>query len=465
MRFADHNVRSGVAERADDGSAIQEPSRVGELLDVCASGFGFYYLTSLIVVLAAVFAVDFVPLCSQHAESKTRVDLLSGLAAWDGQWYAKIASGSYTYDPEQPSAVAFYPLYPILAGALVRATGVRTEWAMLLISHAALVATFCLLAAYVRQRVPATEDDLRGWTLLAFGLFPTTFFFRMAYTESLFMMLTLVAFLGMERGWRPVWIALVIGLTTASRSVGVALVPVFALYLWQQAGARHRSGLPAPVGREAEPPRGWVTRQSLVTRLNGRASRRWPAWPAHLAVLLPVCCCGLLAYMAFLWFVFGDPLAFVKTQTHWTERVVTLGDRVGGVFTLEPLRAVYDPDCACYWGRVPPRGNPLVNLKAANPVYFLGAVCLVGLGAWKRWLNARELVLAAGLVGIAYWFQARRGCMTGQARYVSVVFPMYLVLGHLLHRTPAPLSAALLAISGVLLAIYAMMFVSWYWFI
>jgi hypothetical protein len=440
---------------------------------VCASGFGFYYLTSLIVVVAAVFAVDFVPLCSEHWGSKTRVDLLSALAAWDGVWYGRIASEGYSYDPDQSSGVAFYPLYPMLAGALVLATGMRTEWALLLVSHGALLATFCLLAAYVRQRAPAAEDDLPGWTLLAFGLFPTTFFFRMAYTESLFVMLVLVVLLGMERGWRPVWIGVVIGLTTACRSVGVALVPVFALYLWQrmksdrddrELGSWKMGQAPGIQASEPVP----ISGPSPVPRPNGLWGlpvRRWLAWLAHVGVLLPVCCWGLLAYISFLWFVFGEPLAFVKTQAHWNERVVTLGDRIGGLLTLEPLRAVYDPASACYWGRIPPRGNPLFNLKAANPVYFLATVCLVGLGVWKRWLNAREVVLAVGLLGIAYWFQASRACMTSQARYASVVFPVYLVLGQLLHRAPAPLAAALLAISALLLGTYAMMFVSWYWFL
>jgi hypothetical protein len=44
------------------------------------------------------------------------------------------------------------------------------------------------------------------------------------------------------------------------------------------------------------------------------------------------------------------------------------------------------------------------------------------------------------------------------------VFPVYLVLGQLLQRCPAPLAAALLAISAVFLAVYSALFVSWYWF-
>jgi hypothetical protein len=406
-------------------------------------GFAFYYLTSLIVIVAAVFALDFVSLCRDHPESEARVDLLSALAAWDGMWYGRIASAGYSYDPDRQSAVAFFPLYPLLAGGLSQATGMRTEWALLLASHGAMIGAFALLGAYVSRRCSQADEALPDYAVLAMGLFPTTFYFRMTYTESVFMMLMLIALVGMEHGWRPLWIACVIGLATASRSVGVALVPVFGLYLWQRMrDAGHSPG----------------------SEMWGLPIPRWLAWAARVAVLLPVCCWGLLAYTWFLWLAFDEPLAFAKTQRYWDERPVTVSDRVGGLFTLEPFRAVYDAGTECYWGRVPPRENPLFNLKAANPVFFLATIGILGLGIWKRWLNSREVILAVGLLAIAYWFQANRACMTAQARYASVVFPAYLVLGHLLCRAPAPLSAALLAISAVGLGIYTMMFVSCYWF-
>jgi hypothetical protein len=406
---------------------VWKPSRVAALLDGCVTGLAFYYLTSVIVVVAAVFAVDFVPLCRQHPESKTRVDLVSGFAAWDGMWYGRIASTGYSYDPHRQSAVAFFPLYPMLAAAIVQATGIRTEWALLAVSHGALVATFCLVGTYVQRRDSAPNDHLQGWTLLAFGLFPTTFYFRMAYTESLFVMLMLIALLGMERGWRPVWIAFVIGLATGTRSVGVALVPAFALHLWQ--------------------------------RVNS-----WWSWSARLGALLPVCCWGLLAYMVFLWLAFDEPLAFIKTQAHWRVRAVGVADRTIGLATLEPVRTLYEPSCPCYWGHAPPRENILFNLKAVTPIYFFGTAVLVGVGAYRRWLNGREVLLSVGLLLIPYCLHASPTCMGSHARYAASVFPAYLVLGQLLHRMPAPLSAALLALSGLFLGLYSAMFVSWYWF-
>jgi len=168
--------------------------------------------------------------------------------------------------------------------------------------------------------------------------------------------------------------------------------------------------------------------------------------------------------MLFQWVAFDEPLAFVKTQAHWAGGSMGFREQLIGAATLEPIRSVYDPSSRCYWGDVPPEGNLLFNLKAANPMYFLVAVALVGLGAYKRWLNGRELLLAAGLLLIPYCLQGARTGMVGHARYAAVVFPAYIVLGHLLHRAPPALAGALLAVSGLCLAIYSMMFVSWYWF-
>ena len=53
----------------------------------------------------------------------------------------------------------------------------------------------------------------------------------MAYTEALFLFLTILCLYGMERRWPLVVIALLIGLTTAARLVGVALIPPFILHV------------------------------------------------------------------------------------------------------------------------------------------------------------------------------------------------------------------------------------------
>ncbi|MGB4859740.1 MAG: hypothetical protein WBP11_10480, partial [Dokdonella sp.] len=135
------------------------------------------------------------------------------------------------------SSVAFFPSYPAMATAVRRVTGCRTEWALLFVSHTALLGCFVLLAMYIGERFPKESVDLPEYSLVALALFPTTFWMRMCYTESLFLFVVLLAMFGMLRGWKPLWVALVIGFATATRSSGVALVPVFWWWLWQDRDA------------------------------------------------------------------------------------------------------------------------------------------------------------------------------------------------------------------------------------
>lgn len=177
-----------------------------------------------------------------------------------------------------------------------------------------------------------------------------------------------------------------------------------------------------------------------------------------------LCFWGLAAYMGYLGVTFGEPLACIKSQEHWNEQNQDFVTKVLGLLTFEPIWSVYNPHSPCYWARVPPRDNILLSMKAANPVYFLVAIALVCDGARRRWLNRQELLLAGGCFVFLYWFGASRGCMNSMARYSATVFPVYLVLGRYLAAIPSPVAAVLLSVSGAIMAVYSILFVSWYWF-
>lgn len=415
--------------------------------DDIATGAAHCYITTLIVLLGATLGGSFVDFCTEHP-SASRSDFIGSLAAWDGGWYARIATDGYTYDPRRESSVAFFPAFPLLARGLMALTGMRAEAALLAVSHLFLLASFILAARYVRLRFAVNPQGRSDLVLLAMGLFPTTFYFRMAYTESLFLFLIIVALLGMESRWRPAWIALIIGLTTATRPVGVALLLPFAIHLWPATpcNMKRDQGTPMPSFRQT------------VARLM--------VFGARSALLVPLACWGIVAYISFQWWQFDEPLAFLKTQVHWGRPAghASVLERAWCLLTLAPIWAVYDSVSPCYWGLRPPRDNPLFNMMFANPIYLLMAVGCVVVGAWKRWLNAMEVALSAMLLLIPYVTQGDRMCMASQARFASVVFPMYIVLGQILSRLPGPVVAVLAALSAVMLALYTALFVNWYWF-
>ncbi len=399
-----------------------------------------YYFTGLVVLLGIFLGLDLVGGLGQRLpprEIPLSDDLfLVATTHWDGQHYLDIVREGYSYDPQRRSNVAFFPLYPILVAAVFHATGMPLEWAGLAVAHVLLVAVFVLLAAYVAERYGRASPQLAAYAVLAFGLFPTTFFMRMTYSESTFLVLALLAMLGMERGWRPIVVAVIVGLTTATRPVGVALVPVFWLYVWRRA---ETSPHPPPLSRKWE--------RGVLRRL------------ARVACLTPVATWGLLAYMAFQYAEFGEPLAFAKTQSHWRARGdLAWGDKALALAAWEPVWSAYMPSSPGYAGRRARAVPAWFSLPLANPVFFVAAAALVGLGAAKRWLSGGEVLLSAGLLLIPYVTRGFDMCMASQGRFAAVVFPMYLVLGRLLHGAPLVASVGVFALSAVYLAIYAALF-------
>lgn len=394
-----------------------------------------YYAGSLAVLLGVV--VGFEHLARDRHASPQHRDPMLAFSRWDGRHHTRIASDGYEYDPDRRSIVAFFPLYPMLGGALASITGLRTEIALLIVSNAFLIACLILLHAYVAhdneahpdtpfnvERHEGLRSQRAAHTLIAFSFWPTTFFFRMTYTESVFLFFAMLALYGMRRRWRLWLIAVICGLDTAARPVGVALVLPFALHIWRE-------------------------------RLHDRRNFRTVPVATLLCV---VACWGLLAYMLYQQVTFGDALGFAKTQQHWTMRPVDDGNKLAALVMLEPLWSVYVPGSDGYWAQTVPTIEPLFNLQAANPIYFVTAIGLIAYGARRRWLNAYEVLLSAGLILIPYVTRSYEMAMASQGRYVAAAFPMYIVMGELLHRVPSPWSTLIIAPIAVLMAIYAALF-------
>jgi hypothetical protein len=336
--------------------------------------------------------------------------------------------------------VAFFPVYPLSARFTAWITGTDLRRALPLTANGYLIGAFVLLLVYARRRFerrgslggdgPADgTPTLRlavGYTLLALGLFPTSFFFRVPYSESCFLFFAILAMLAMQRGWPLLVVAGVVGLTTAVRPVGIALLPVYWLYVC----------------------RGSTNRRTALLKL---------------LLLTPVAAWGLLAYMDFQNVTFGDPLAFARTQEHWSARInTTTSDKALSLMSYEPIWSVYQRGSPAYWRRLEPDVAAPVNLAFANPIYFLLATALVVLGRWKRWLNGAETLLAALLILIPYVTRAYEMCMLSEGRFMAVVFPIYLVLGQILSRIPGPLAALILCFSAFLMAAYAAQFAAGY---
>ena len=353
-------------------------------------------------------------------------DTEAAFANWGGQWYTKIALTGYSYDSEQMSSVAFFPVYPLIGCVIAKATGLEPVLALLVISNVSLAASFVFLLRYIKIRFEGGPRLLCDYTLLALGLMPTTFFFRMVYSDALFLLLTTLFLYGAQRQWPLVTLAGIVGLSTATRPVGIGLIPPLLLLVWQ---------------------------------LNPIASR----FIRHAVYLVPIACWGIIGYIMYQWCAFGEPLAFVQTKVHWRVHPPrSLPTKLIELLTFEPIWRLFDPDCPGYWWKLDTLHSPFLNLHLAEPFYFLASVGLILLGAARRWLNPIETLLSLSLLVIPYVTNGYDTYMVSMGRYTSVAVPVYLVLGRLLCSVPPPLASILLSICGFLMGVYTATFAAWY---
>lgn len=127
-------------------------------------------------------------------------------------------------------------------------------------------------------------------TVLIWLLFPTAFFFAGLYTESLFLALTVGAFLAASR--RQWWLAgLIAAVASATRVVGILIVPALLIELGLQTNLWQKETLSSWSKLHH-----WLLQQKT----------------AVLAICLGSL--GLLLYSGYLWYHFHDPLYFFHVQ-------------------------------------------------------------------------------------------------------------------------------------------------------
>lgn len=338
---------------------------------------------------------------------------------WDGKWYAEIAEHGYSYDKSQMSSVAFSPVYPLIARFAARLFGCSTRLGLLITSNVSLVAAFYLFIRYLRHRFP-DDTASQGAAVWVFGMFPVMFFVPMAYSESVFMCLVLLVLAGLLEDWPILVTAVICGVATAARPVGVALVvPVIA----------------------------------KAIRSNQRSR------PLRLLAIGAICTSGISFFALFQWIQFGDPFAFVQTQSHWRLRPeLPLLEHAKRLISLEPIWSVYSNEWPMGWHYMDNRCScAFASLQAGNPVLFIGAVVTVFIGWSNRWFFDFEFQIAFGMMLITYVTRSYEMCMASQGRFLLPIFPLFIVLGRMVAKLPPLLRPLPVLTGGVFLFVYSRM--------
>jgi hypothetical protein len=338
-------------------------------------------------------------------------------ARWDSVWFLRIAQ--HGYDAASGAASAFYPLYPGTVGLLGRVLFGHYVLAGILVSLAAAFGSFLLLHRVAVERLGA--DGARR-AVLYLAVFPFALFLQAVYSESLYLLLTLAAFVLAERRHFPAAGAAA-GLALLTRPTGVALLPALALLAWRE---RHRA--------------------------------RALAWLA-LAPLL------FAAYPLYLWRADGDPWAFVRAQRLWSRHLSPAGP-LGGIW--DGLRAGWagieqlasGSHTHVYWTAVQdtdPIRAATLNLECLAYLVLFAVLAAI---AWQRF-GAPYGLFAALSLAIPLSVPSERWPLLSLPRFGLTVFPLFLALASLGGRPRA--HTAIVAVSSLLLGVSVVQWALWQW--
>ncbi len=417
----------------------------------------------------------------------------SHFGTWDAAHYLFL--GEEGYQPGMPSC-AFYPLWPLLVSGASGLTGGSQMWGGLMLSNVISLAAWVLFYQLAAQRWGQRAGN---WSLAFLLAFPGSLFFQFNYTESLFLLLVMGLWYGLEKRRYGV-AALAAGLLPLTRAVGVfAVLPIAWHALretgWLRQGDSRRqigggerkeedgglstedgrrkaedrelgpqsSGLRAEVGsgstesrpttldcgrRKADFGFGNQERQKVPESLSSKfkisdCGFRWSPWLLLAAPLI-----GWGCYLALMWHWTGNPFEGFEAQKHWgvhsVWNLVNVPKFVIGFFTPTQWHA--------FTGSLLDRCVFVLLLYTLPVLWRLDK----GLLVWTYWLGI---------------LPAMSGTFTSYSRFASCAFPMFIALGAFLSpkmedgssKMGAWLRWGLLAVFAVLHVVLVWRFVNFRW--
>ena len=151
---------------------------------------------------------------------------------WDAQYYIWATSRGFSV---QDGSASFHPLLALLAKPIFYVTGAPL-FALLLV---ATLATLALYFCFYRLARLDLEDDAAWRATLLFAVFPVSYVFYAPYTESTFLLFSVLLFyFARERRW--VLAGVCGALATLTRQQGLFLAAPLAMEIWS---ARERKPL------------------------------------------------------------------------------------------------------------------------------------------------------------------------------------------------------------------------------
>ncbi len=366
-----------------------------------------FALTKLLFYGAMLIAFAVVPEYSgtQYQIWHAPVSQIIGASwRWDSGWYASVIQHGYTVSAGE-SSIAFFPLFPVLVRLAIGFFSLRWMYlAGVVVTNVALL--FAMFAIWLYAESYGGRA-LAQRTLYLLAIFPASFFFSVAYSESVYLLVIAWTLLFLRKDHFAA--AGVTGFFAAlARPPGLYVGIPFALEAWH----RRSTGKTGVIQRAA-----WIA-------------------------LIPA---GLATFMIYLWWKFDDPFLFLTAQGAWNH---TRGF---------PLRSITDS----IHQMIATEGTRIAQLM--NVVNTSAAILalVLGIGLLRRNPSGGLFVLAGVLTPLTFPIEGAPS--VSLARYVVVLFPMFIPLARWASRRPVMVVLTVIFVPVQILL--AALFVRWYWII
>lgn len=282
----------------------------------------------------------------------------------DGSWYLSITRDGYEKRPFDLTKASNWAFFPLYPLAVRAVAHFTGDYQLVAIALSNLF--FFVALALLHKAVLAFGYDnaLADRVIFYVGAFPASYFFSLPWTNSLFLMLTAGAFLAARRGVWPL-ACVCAGLASATHYTGAFLAPALLIFYWQ-----------------------------CNRPFKFRSDILW-------FLLAPA---GLFFFMGYLYSITGTAFAFAKAQAAWNVRWGFFMQPLVG-FILSPF------ELSAGWN------FRLLNFSASATALICGFA----------WLKRREWAWAF-YTFISTLVPLSTVTFEGQARYMAVVFPLFIML-------------------------------------
>lgn len=358
-----------------------------------------------------------------HQQSVLKAILYSMWNQWDSDAYVLVGTQAYA----NPIHLAFFPLFPLLIRAISVVLSlfhpVSLRIAGVIASSGCFLASLMVLFTWCKHKF---SDGMAYTTLAVLAFFPTSFFLRATYTESLFLLLTVCTFYFVDKK-KFTYAAVFCGLASATRLVGVLFIPVIiGIYLYQNWQKNTHT-----------------LRQTL-----------------HTIGLTILASSGFLLFSLYQYLTtnsFFTTFAISKNYWHryfsFSHMWEAITNNFHNLFGQNFSTMCFTPG-ENYHFMIPTCPSAAIINIAFTLVFLIWCI-------WITWKNTQPRIYQI-LAWIMIILAIGSGWFDGMPRYILPCFPLYISIAKVLHKYPK-IQPFYFAISAILLTIFTLMFTRGEW--